>query len=330
MKIVESNLQSQSAALQWQYRRQESSLEFEVRLPEPQAVESTTVSLSPEALVLDAEPSESALDSRLQILVSVVEMLTGRKVRFFQESDIQAGETAARSGEARGAESAPSAPEPEFRLRISERTIREEAEYARYAASGTVRTADGRQLDFALELEMARYEYEESSMVLEAGNARPKDPLILNLGTDRVRLLDERFSFDLMSNGTETSLARLGAGSFFLAHDQDGNGSIDSGQELFGPQSGDGFAELSALDEDGNGWIDEGDASFSQLRLWRPDEGSQTLSEAGVGALSLQNRATPYSLKTPQGELAGQLRSTGLYLNENGSVGTLQQIDLMA
>lgn len=330
MKIVESNLQSQSAALQWQYRRQESSFQLEVRLPEPLPVDSAPVSLSPKALVLEPEAKESSLDTRLQILVSVVEMLTGRKVRFFQESDVRPAETGS-TGQGQAAPSSADTPsEPEFSLRVETRSIREEAEVARYEASGSVRTADGRQIEFALELEMARYEYEESSMVLEAGNTRPKDPLVLNLSADRVHLLDERFSFDLMADGTESSLARLGSGSFFLALDRNSNGSIDSGRELFGPQSGDGFSDLAALDEDGNGWIDENDSGFAQLRLWRPDESLQTLTEAGVGALALEHRATPYSLKTPQGELAGLIRSSGLYLSEEGRAGTLQQIDLMA
>lgn len=42
-----------------------------------------------------------------------------------------------------------------------------------------------------------------------------------------------------------------------LSLDQNGNGEIDNGTELFGTKSGDGFADLARYDLDYNGWIDE-------------------------------------------------------------------------
>lgn len=334
MKIVQSGLESQSAALQWQRQHSEESLRLEVRAPAapPPPPPSTQVELSPRAMdASQAKGDGTEQDLKLQILISVVEMLTGRRIKLFDASELtqppaESGATES-SAPVAAAPSAP--PAPEISLHYEARSVREEAEAAHYEARGKVTTADGRQFDFSVALDMARYEYEESSVVMDAGNARPKDPLILNLGTDRVRLEASRFSFDLEGDGKKEQVARLGAGSFFLALDRDGNGKIDSGKELFGPGSGDGFADLAQLDEDGNGWIDEGDSAFSRLSLWRPDEELQSVQEAGVGAIALDRRATPFTLKTADGETAGAIRSTGLYLTEAGSVGTVQQIDVM-
>ncbi len=124
----------------------------------------------------------------------------------------------------------------------------------------------------------------------------------------------------------------LGAGSGYLALDKNGDGVINDGSELFGPQSGSGFRDLAAYDEDGNGWIDENDSIWSKLKIWckNPDgtDSLYTLKEKGVGAICLQNTATDFTLKGSGGRDNGYLRSTGIFLYENGNVGTVQHLDL--
>jgi hypothetical protein len=39
--------------------------------------------------------------------------------------------------------------------------------------------------------------------------------------------------------------------------------------------------------------------------------------------------ATPFSFKNSGNELVGQLQNTGIFVQENGQVGTLQQVDLV-
>lgn len=56
-------------------------------------------------------------------------------------------------------------------------------------------------------------------------------------------------------------------GSGFLALDRNQNGVVDDGSELFGTQSGDGFAHLALYDQDSNGWIDANDPVFDKLRI---------------------------------------------------------------
>lgn len=217
-----------------------------------------------------------------------------------------------------------------------------ESESTTVCASGSVRTADGRCIDFDLEVAMQR-QYEADYQKKESGTWELKDPLVLNFPGKAAELADTRFDFDLDADGDQESVAGLGRGSAFLALDRNGDGAINDGRELFGALSGNGFADLKAYDTDGNNWIDEADAIYSQLRLWQPgadtaaagkagqegkSAGLQTLQEAGVGALWLGSVQSEFSLKDGDNQQQGQVRQTGLWLAENGEAGSLQQVDL--
>lgn len=217
-----------------------------------------------------------------------------------------------------------------------------ESESTTVCASGSVRTADGRCIDFDLEVAMQR-QYEADYQQKESGTWELKDPLVLNFPGKAAELADTRFDFDLDADGDKESVAGLGRGSAFLALDRNGDGAINDGRELFGALSGNGFADLKAYDTDGNNWIDEADAIYSQLRLWQPGAdtaaagkagqegqgaGLQTLQEAGVGALWLGSVQSEFSLKDGDKQQQGQVRQTGVWLAENGEAGSLQQVDL--
>ncbi len=137
-------------------------------------------------------------------------------------------------------------------------------------------------------------------------------------------------SFDLDLDGTPDQVALPAAGSAFLALDRNHNGRIDDGSELFGPASGNGFAELKSLDGDGDGWIDEDDPAFADLRVWNGGPTMQTLAQAGVGAIDTSAVATPFTLGDSDATAAGFVRSTGLWLAEDGSAHTVQQVDIVA
>lgn len=208
-----------------------------------------------------------------------------------------------------------------------------EQETTAFQTTGSVVTADGRTLDFNLEFQMSREfaSYYEESVSLE--NARFLDPLVINLDTDVASVSDQKFFFDLDADGKEESISGLHPGSGYLALDINGNGIIDDGKELFGTASGDGFLDLAKYDDDGNGWIDEKDAIFEKLLIWATDENGNSelyhLKEKDVGALYLGRVSTEHSLNDPLTNRAnGVIRSSGLFLYENGTAGTLQQLDL--
>ena len=173
-----------------------------------------------------------------------------------------------------------------------------------------------------------------SNVSVTAGDAVRKDPLVINFGSGAAQLQDQHVNFDISGDGNAVSVPLLAAGSGYIALDKNGNGKIDSGNELFGAKSGNGFADLAKYDSDGNGWIDQSDPIFNQLQVWTPDaQGGGKLSslqQLGVGALYVGQAATPFTLKGSGNANLGDVRATGIYLTDSGQAGTLQQIDLMA
>lgn len=208
-----------------------------------------------------------------------------------------------------------------------------EQENTLFSSVGTVRTADGREISFNVDLAMSRsftqaYEQEMNLAALQ----QTCDPLVINFDASTATLSDQKFLFDVDADGEEDSISMLGAGSGYLALDKNGDGVINNGSELFGPESGNGFQDLAAYDEDGNGWIDEGDSIWSKLKIWckNPDgtDSLYSLAEKGVGAICLQNAATDFALRGNGNKDNGYIRNTGIFLYENGNVGTVQHLDL--
>jgi hypothetical protein len=356
MKIASANLQMVSSHESFEHREVTESLNMWVGQRRPAAAEDNAARRGPPADVVtlsaagrqaaaaapaeaeqtDVAPvdTEAAIDAdpKLTLLRTMIEFLTGRRLLVIDAGDLQAPSSAAVDAPAAAAQPPASAG---FGIEYDYHESYTEAEQTTFAASGTVRTADGREISFDLQLSMSRLYHEESSVSLRAGDAvRATDPLVLNFAGTAAQLTDQRFAFDLDADGSADQINFAAPGSGFLVFDRNANGKVDNGRELFGPTSGDGFQELAALDGDGNGWIDENDAAYAQLQVWSRDaagkEGLQSLADVGVGAIALARIATPFSVKTEANELLGQIRSSGIFLQEDGTAGTIQQIDLTA
>ncbi|MDR2925078.1 MAG: VCBS repeat-containing protein [Azoarcus sp.] len=256
-------------------------------------------------------------DPKLSLLRMAVEMLTGKKI------DISNAFM-----EQQGADSNGDLPATMTLERHSSYT---EMEASNFAAQGSVRTADGQEINFQMELSMFRFYHAEEHVEMEV--ARPQDPLVLNFAGTAAELSGTTFKFDLSGKGTEVDMRGLNYGSGFLAFDRNGDGKVNDGRELFGTSSGNGFADLAKLDSDGNGWIDEGDSAFKSLYVWNKDaDGNDvmtSLAEAGVGAIGLVHASTPFSLKDANNKQLGQITDTGVFLMEKGGVGTVQKVDVV-
>ena len=203
---------------------------------------------------------------------------------------------------------------------------------ASFQTQGQVVTADGRTIDFNLNVHMSsRFEayYKESFDIQKAVNLC--DPLVINLDSSPATVSDQTFYFDLDGDGVEEDIHKLNSGSGYLALDKNNDGKINDGNELFGTTSGDGFADLAKYDEDGNGWIDENDAIWNHLKIWvQTEQGPQlySLADKGVGAICLNRMPTYYTQYDKDGEVSAVVRSTGMFLYENGAAGSMQHLDL--
>ena len=295
---------------------------------------------SNESAAIQKSLDEAENDPKLRMIRSLVAMLTGKTIKSLNASALQhegsapsvqtpTTSTPAASGTPTPSQATPSASVVEYTRRESY----SESEQTSFAAAGVINTADGQQISFSVSLSMSRSYYEESSFSVTIGDTRQlQDPLVLNFDGEAAQLTDQRFAFDLDSDGDNESINFVAGGSGFLALDRNGDGRINDGSELFGAKSGNGFAELAALDDDHNGWIDENDAAYAQLQVWTKDGNGNdqlsTLKEADVGAIGLAHAATSFDLKDANNELQGRIRSSGVFLHEDGQVGTVQQIDL--
>jgi hypothetical protein len=224
-------------------------------------------------------------------------------------------------GYAQAAAASPPPDAPPPRMRTIQ--VRAESQQVKFQAEGRVQTADGRTIDFSAHLTLSR---KFVQVVTGESAANGRDPLILNFDGRGVRLLADRIRFDLDGDGEAESVPVVAPGSGILFADRNGDGIATDGRELFGPQSGNGFADLAAHDLDGNGWIDETDPVFGELRVWMHD-GSYRLGDVGIGAIGTAHVTTPFDLRS--NGLVGQIRATGIYLLDNGGAGTLSHVDLM-
>lgn len=345
MTIASSQLALSASHQQQQQHSVSESLRFWVGQQRPNAApparqEASQVSLSDagrqaqSADQIDRNLDDAVdKDPNLNLLRRIMEALTGEKIRVLDVASLQASveqqtshsETAAvQQGEASAG----------YGLAYDYHESYSESEQTTFSASGTVRTKDGQEISFQLSFSMSRSYSVETSTSLRLGDAaRTSDPLVVNFAGSAAQLQSSRFSFDLNSDGASTErINRPAAGSGFLVFDRNGDLRANDGSELFGTKSGDGFADLAKLDDDKNGWIDENDTAYQKLKIWQPDDNGvgqlQSLETAGVAALSLTAAATPFALKDEQNALLGQIRQTGVMLQKNGAVGTLQQVDL--
>ncbi|MBK1682437.1 hypothetical protein [Rhodoferax fermentans] len=276
-----------------------------------------------------------SLASRLRVLMDMVKAITGREVTVFDARDLQAQTSTQVSPPPAAASSSQAATAPQaagwgLEMDASEHIV--EAESTQVSAQGVVKTADGQTIQFSLQLAMSRSFVQDSRLSIRAGDAVRQDPLVINFDGTGAQLTDAQFAFDLNADGQTENIAFVAGGSGFLVLDKNKDGQVNNGTELFGPSSGDGFADLAQYDLDGNSWIDENDAVYSQLQVWQKNAEGQdsltSLAQNGVGALYLGRVASPFFVNTASNQTLGQVRSTGVFLYESGAVGTLQQVDL--
>jgi hypothetical protein len=146
--------------------------------------------------------------------------------------------------------------------------------------------------------------------------------------------------FDHDGDGAKHGTGWINADDAMLVLDRNGNGTIDSGRELFGDSTIksngkyaiDGFDALKDIDSNNDGVINSSDTQFANLRLWRDlnqDGISQTgelflLSDYNISSLNAVK--TEHTLTLPNGN---QIADTGTYTRADGTTGNMADVNLM-
>lgn len=268
---------------------------------------------------------QQSYDSRINLLESLVYALTGKRIKFKDPTlDLT------RSTNNSIPLSVNAGLQGNWGVAYDYHEIKSEKESVSFNSSGTVKTADGRTIAFDMKFAMSREFYQESGVSLRLGNAKV-DPLVVVMNGGAPTLSTTKQAFDLDADGKLDNIAFATGNSGFLAFDKNADGIINDGSELFGPSSGNGFSELRAYDNDKNGWIDENDEIYGKLSvLTMTQDGKRTLfklGDAGVGAIYLNDVSTQFEMKDMADEY-GEMKSSSIFLKENGSVGTIHHIDL--
>ncbi|MEA3544590.1 MAG: hypothetical protein U9R69_05140 [Thermodesulfobacteriota bacterium] len=288
----------------------------------------------------DMDPEEDIQHGwKLKLLQRLVESLSGKKIKLFKASDLQPkGETIPTvSPEQMTAPAGEQTPPTEtetvgWGMHYHYEHSYHEEEQTSFNAAGIVKTADGKEIELSISLNMSRSFTSHESIDILAGDAL-KDPLVINYAGTAAQLDQTDLQFDIDLDGELDQLNFVAPGSGFLALDRNGDNLINDGSELFGPTSGHGFSELAEFDLDNNHWIDENDDVYAKLRIWSRDSDGNSelvaLGQKGIGAIYLDHIATPFSLNNSQNEQLGQVQSSGIFLYESGQAGTIQQLDLV-
>lgn len=280
---------------------------------------------------LDEMQLDAKQQMMLQIITKMVEALTGKKFDLFDPASLKEDIADIDLAEAEQAASQQAPQSAGFGIEYDYYSSHYEYESLSFSAQGVIQTQDGKTIEFSAQLNIEREFFEEQSISFRAGDAVKIDPLVLNFNGTAAELQQTHFEFDLDADGQTEQVALLKPGNAYLALDKNNDGTVNDGSELFGPSTGNGFNELANYDEDGNNFIDEADSIYNQLRLWTVDANGNEqligLGQKGVGAIYLGHLNTPFELQQNQQTL-GDIVSSSIYLNENGSTGFIQQLDL--
>ena len=137
-------------------------------------------------------------------------------------------------------------------------------------------------------------------------------PIIIDLDNDGIETVsvNDGVYFDHDNNSYIERTAWVGKDDALLVRDVNGNGTIDSGRELFGNNTQlsdgtfakNGYEALEQLDENSDGIIDSKDSIWNELYLWKDnnkngytDQGELiTLSEASIAAIKYTYQDSKY------------------------------------
>jgi hypothetical protein len=181
---------------------------------------------------------------------------------------------------------------------------------------------------------------------LTAATTRPapivRDPLAIDLDGDGIETLGigaNPITFDHNADGVRTGSGWLKGDDAWLVLDRNGNGTIDSGRELFGVDylktsnqfATSGLDALRDLDSNADGVFNSSDAAFAQVKLWQDlnqdgqSQASELFSLADKGIASIGLNGTTANTNLGNGNSVG---ATAVVTRSDGSTTTAADLNL--
>jgi len=166
-----------------------------------------------------------------------------------------------------------------------------------------------------------------------------RSPIALDLNGDGITTigLEDGAYFDHDGNGFAEQTGWVNSQDGILVRDLDGNGTIDTGRELFGSETllasgqkaANGYQSLAELDTNHDGQINQQDAAFATLKIWQDANGDGyssadellTLADAGVQSIS-----TGYTAVNQTDANGNITQQTSTFTKTDGSTGTSADI----
>ncbi len=183
-----------------------------------------------------------------------------------------------------------------------------------------------------LKFRKTQTETKKTELSLEDLGIIKVDPLVLDMNGDGIDLTKagEGAIFDIDADGKLDSTAWVKGDDAMLVYDENGNGKIDNGKELFGDQNGaqNGFAELAKHDKNSDGKISFLDPVYKALKLYQDLNGNgkieknelKTLDQMGIKSLNLD------FVKNSKDLNGNSLVLSGSFERNNGTSGHLADV----
>lgn len=172
-----------------------------------------------------------------------------------------------------------------------------------------------------------RYVDSASNQIYNIGNRYfgHASPIVLDSdsnGKIDLTSLEDGVQFDIDGDGQKEQVswteAKGDKTDGWLTLDRNGNGQVDNGKELFGPQHGadNGFDELHKFDDNQDGLIDQQDAVYQDLKIWKDtnhDGVSQAQEMVTLDKAGIQNVKLGYAESSDKDQFGNQLRQQGAF-----------------
>jgi len=168
-----------------------------------------------------------------------------------------------------------------------------------------------------------------------------RDPLAIDLDGDGIESIgaDGTVVFDHDGDGVKTGTGWVSADDGFFVLDRNGNGTIDTGAELFGVDTiksdgataVDGFDALIDLDSNDDGLFNAQDTEFSNVKIWQDlnQDGVSNVGELSsltqLGIESIDLNANENNINLGNGNVQ---TATSVHLTIEGEEGETGNLDL--